>query len=732
MTESTRFKHRTPGVSMLRFFAVASAVCIIVAAIILCAIYRHFSVRDLVTHGERQNLALALALANALWPEYEGFEGEAETLSSAALQKHPRTLEMDRSARARLNGLPILKVNLYSLSGRVLYSTDTAIIGRKKPDSYPGNSVARTGKQKSTLKYRNAIRTIEGNRLDRWLVSTFLPIKDKYSAETAAVFEVYIDVTNEVDDIDHTQITVFMAVIAILSVLWVALILVVQHSQHIIHVQSRSLSRYIDEVEQAKEMLGRRVDERTRALQTTVTALAEHRAQLETQVVERTRDLAKACDEALEANRAKSAFLANMSHELRTPLNAIIGYSEMLREQATEDNSDMIGDLTKIGTAGSHLLQLINNILDLSKIEAGRLECVVSEINLEKLMTETVASIEAVVQRAGNRLHVALDPDLGVMCSDEVKIRQILFNLLSNANKFTSNGDIHIRASVEHHREDRWLVVEVADTGIGLTQEQIRRLFQKFYQADDSATRKYGGTGLGLAISRRLADLLGGSISVESKVDHGSTFSLRLPFDANVTVGEHTFITEAFGPKIDPASVRLVNDGKVREWERRKISAIMFIDNDVSVRDLAERYFTRKGFHVTTAVTAAEGLELARVRVPDVIIMDLMLSERNGLSTLNELKRDPHLLYCPVIVATLVNERETCMTLGADEFINKPIDWDRLEQVVVRLIRVAAQRVKENNSRSAENNTKQIDDVMKAGNDGDVVVGESQNTRSDH
>lgn len=698
MAETVKNKNRVPGVSMLRFFSVASAACIIVAAIILCAIYRHFSVRDLVRHGERQNLALAMALANSLWPDYDGFEVEAEEMSPEELQKHPRTIDMDRAARRRLEGLPILKVNLYSLSGKTLYSTDPGVIGQQKPDTYPGKIVARTGKPISTLKYRNTIRTVHGNRLDRWVVSTYLPIKDTYSRESAAVFEAYIDVTDDVEDIGSTQITVFMAVTAILSVLWVTLLMVAQRAQHIIRMQSRALSRYIEEIENAKELLERRVDERTRALQTTVSALAEHRAELEHQVNVRTQELAKACDNALESSRAKSTFLANMSHELRTPLNAIIGYSEMLREQAVESQSDMIGDLTKIATAGGHLLQLINNILDLSKIEAGRVENVVEDIDLGRLMLETVESFAVVVQRSGNRLHVEIDPNLGTMRSDAIKLRQILFNLLGNANKFTSNGDIHFRAAIELYRQERWLVVEVADTGIGMTQDQVRRLFQKFYQADDSATRKYGGTGLGLAISRRLADLLGGTISVASEVNRGSTFSIRLPYDSAIAPSERVITGDVFGPKIDPVALRLHNDKKVRDWKRKKVSTIMFIDNEAEIRDLAERYFSRKGFHVITAATADEGLFVARARMPDAIVMDLMLSERNGLSALNEIKRDPKLSRCPVVITTLVNERDMCMTLGANEYLNKPIDWAILEQTLLRLIRQAAQQARDEQS----------------------------------
>ena len=245
----------------------------------------------------------------------------------------------------------------------------------------------------------------------------------------------------------------------------------------------------------------------------------------------------QAAREAAEAaNHAKSRFLANMSHELRTPLNAIIGYSEMLLEDvARSGQSEAESDLERIGTAGRHLLALINDILDLSKIEAGKIDLELEEFDVSALVAEVIATVEPLARTKGNRLSVRCGPPVGRIRSDPTKVRQILFNLLSNAAKFTRKGNIDLEVTRDEDGGAQWICFHVADTGIGIEPEQLGHLFEAFTQADPSTTRQYGGTGLGLAISRRYCELMGGDIEVESRPGRGSTFTVRLPAGAVAT-----------------------------------------------------------------------------------------------------------------------------------------------------------------------------------------------------
>jgi len=239
-------------------------------------------------------------------------------------------------------------------------------------------------------------------------------------------------------------------------------------------------------------------------------------------------------DASDEANRAKSLFVANMSHELRTPLNAIIGYSEMLIEDAADQaQHETILDLKKIRLAGKHLLDLINDILDLSKIEAGKMDIHLEMFAISDLIDEVTSTVQPIVTKNGNTLKVTMADDVGMMHSDLTKIRQSLLNLLSNAGKFTKNGTVWLQADCETVARRDWITFRIGDTGIGMAPEHLEKLFKEFVQADTSTTRKYGGTGLGLAITRRFCRMLGGDVVVASTVGQGSTFTLRLPKDAS-------------------------------------------------------------------------------------------------------------------------------------------------------------------------------------------------------
>jgi signal transduction histidine kinase len=248
----------------------------------------------------------------------------------------------------------------------------------------------------------------------------------------------------------------------------------------------------------------------------------------------------KAMAIAEEANKAKSVFLANMSHELRTPLNAIIGYSEILQEDAQDRGlEDFIPDLRKIQDAGNHLLALINDVLDLSKIEAGKMELHLETFPLRSLIHEVVTTVHPLVEKNSNRMKMEFHENSGSMHADPIRVRQVLFNLLSNACKFTNQGVITLNASRQSENGKDWVHLRVSDTGIGMTPVQLQRLFQAFSQADSSTSHQFGGTGLGLFISRRICQMMGGDIHVESESGKGTTFTVRLPAQVEEEVQKH-------------------------------------------------------------------------------------------------------------------------------------------------------------------------------------------------
>jgi PAS domain S-box-containing protein len=390
-----------------------------------------------------------------------------------------------------------------------------------------------------------------------------------------------------------------------------------------------------------------------------------------TDITERKSDeerLVAAKEAAEVASRAKSSFLANMSHELRTPLNAVIGYSEMLGEEARDRGlDDLVPDLGRIHSAGKHLLGLINDVLDLSKIEAGRMELFLETFDIAEMVRGVVATIEPLAQTNRNVLKVDSATDLGLMHSDLTKVRQSLLNLLSNAAKFTERGTILLKARRESGQDglDR-VVLEVSDDGIGMTPGEVERLFRPFVQADPSTTRKYGGTGLGLTITRRFCEMMGGEITVRSEPGRGSTFTIRLPADSQ-------------GPEGNPYRTLTLESGSAPESR-----LVLAIDDDPTVGDLMSRFLSREGFSVEHVLTGEEALRRARKARPAAITLDVMMPGMNGWSILAALKSDPLTADIPVIMVTFVDDRNLGFALGASEYLTKPIDRGRLVSTLRR------------------------------------------------
>jgi adenylate cyclase len=375
--------------------------------------------------------------------------------------------------------------------------------------------------------------------------------------------------------------------------------------------------------------------------------------------------LGTARDQAEAMSRTKSSFLANMSHELRTPLNAIIGLTDMLVNNAPRFGTEKaVEPLRRVHRAGTHLLGLINQILDLSKIEAGKLEINLESVRVAPLVDEVIGTARPLAEQNKNQLSVDCAPDLPAIEADAMRLRQILLNLLSNACKFTKGGSVSLRVARARHEQQDALEFAVKDTGIGMTSEQMERLFEEFSQATSSTARSYGGTGLGLAITRRLCQMMGGDVTVTSEVGRGSTFTVRLPV-VQASSASADQITE-------PAS------------EVRRGECVLVIDDDQTARDLIADYLRQDGFSVISAAGGREGLRLAKQYRPVAITLDVMMPDLDGWTVLSALRGDPELAGIPVVMATIVDEQRHGMTLGAAGYLIKPIDQEKLIELMQR------------------------------------------------
>ncbi len=371
---------------------------------------------------------------------------------------------------------------------------------------------------------------------------------------------------------------------------------------------------------------------------------------------------------AEDANRSKSQFLASMSHELRTPLNAILGYSEMvLEDAATAGQDQLLPDLRRIHAAGRHLLGLINDVLDLSKIEAGRMDLYLEAFDVREALSPVLDTVRPLAEQRENRIEATWAANLGTVRSDATRVRQVLLNLLSNAIKFTESGVIKLEAErVADDAGAEWLVLRVRDTGIGMTAAQMGKLFEAFAQAEVSTASKYGGTGLGLAISRKFCEMLGGTVTVSSEPGIGSTFEVRLPV-----------VTRNAGDAPPAPAEAAAHDA---------IGTVLVIDDDPASRGLIARILARDHFRVIEAEDGASGLRLARDHRPDVITLDIMMPGIDGYGVLAALKADAGLAAIPVLVVTIVDDRNAAFALGASDHLTKPIEGNLLLEAVLASI----------------------------------------------
>jgi signal transduction histidine kinase len=457
----------------------------ILIIILLTWMFRLVAFSDVQKVSEKSNVILTRAMANVLWPQIHGLvaslndekksqQNVVEPHSEMAMDMIGVMLEEPLSDL--VIGTNVVKVKLFGLDGLTLFSTEPGQAGDVNAENYKGIANARAGEFTAYVRHYEQFPSLDGSVLrDRYVLSSYMPLHNTTSREIEAVIEIYTDITNVYDQIHVSQYKFALVLSSVFVLVGFVLFIVM---------------RYLE------------------------------------RMIKNNIELAVARDSEKDANKAKSRFLANMSHELRTPLNAIIGYSELLAEDCHSDgNQAAAKDLSKIRTAARHLLNLINEILDLSKIEAGQLELFVEDVKIGNLLDEVSTVIKPLIAERNNHLTVECSVRAEFIRTDVMKLRQILFNLLSNASKFTENGMINVKLELHHH----WLTLVISDTGIGMTPQQQKNLFKPFVQADGSTTRKYGGTGLGLAISRQFCEMMGGTINVSSEAGKGTTFTMCIP-----------------------------------------------------------------------------------------------------------------------------------------------------------------------------------------------------------
>ena len=385
----------------------------------------------------------------------------------------------------------------------------------------------------------------------------------------------------------------------------------------------------------------------------------------------RTSEMETSRDEARDANAEKTRFFANMSHELRTPLNAILGYGEMLAEDCEDlGYDDLLPDLKKITSAGSHLLSLINNILDISKIEAGRMELYLTSFEIEG-MVDTIKDVTGPLAATNdNGFKVNLEDALGSMTQDETKIRQCLTNFLSNGFKFTSNGTITLDVDTFVEEDIEMIRFAVTDTGEGMSEEGLSKVFREYEQAERSTSAKHGGTGLGLPITKKLAEMMGGDVIVTSELGVGSVFTLYVPREC-------------------PQDYDEVEEGNTIDKLTEEEKIVVLIDDDVAMHDLIRRTLSKIGLKLVGAIDSEKGMQIVREMKPKLLLLDVLMPGRDGWSILKECKSDPELKDMPVVMVSQLSQDVLSQSLGADDYLTKPINRELFLETVTRHISIA-------------------------------------------